>query len=62
MVALFDKLVVPFEDANSLWCLPAFLLNGRERPPANWEFLTNTVPVLFALGVASPPRKRRIGG
>ena len=63
VIALFDKLVVPLEDANSLWCLPAFLLNRRERPPANWEFLTNTIPVLFALASsASFPKKRRTGG
>ena len=24
VIALFDKLVVPLEEANSLWCLPAF--------------------------------------
>ena len=60
VIALFHKLVVLLEDVNNLWCMLAFRLNGRGRPPMNWERLTNTICVLFASATsASFPKRRR---
>jgi hypothetical protein len=48
VIAFFHTLVLLLEDVNNFWCMLAFGLNGRGRPPVDRELLTSTICVLFA--------------